>query len=189
MTRRLLIVLPILVLAAATLLFFLGRSRIEDRASLVPGPSGLLEDPRLESVRLFFGDPLSYRMLTEERVVASGRDMTERLRICVRELASGPLIAGAPVLPSQTRLNEAFVDPWGLAYLDFNRAFLGQRRARPAEEWLVIASIVHTVTGNFPEIRRIRFMIDGQVITSLAGYIDLEEPVGPEQFPLDAALR
>lgn len=189
MARRLLIILPILVLAAATALFFLGRGRIEDRPSLLPGPSALLVDPWLQSVRLFFGDPLSYRLLTEERVVVSGRDMTEQLRICIRELASGPLAAGAPVLPSQARLNEAFVDPWGLAYLDFNRAFLGQRRARPGEEWLAIASVVHTVTANFPEIRRIRFMIDGQVITSLAGYIDLEEPVGPEQFPLDAALR
>lgn len=189
MARRLLIILPILVLAAAAVLYFLGRGRIEDRAGLVPRPSGLLEDPRLESVQLFFADPAGYRLITEERVIVSGRDMTERLRICIRELASGPLAGGAPVLPSQTRLNEAFVDPWGLAYLDFNRALLGSRRPGEGEEWLAVASIVHTVTANLPEIRRIRFMIDGEVITSLSGYIDLEEPVGAEQFPPGAALR
>jgi len=189
MARRLLIILPILILAGAAVLYILGRGRIEERPRLVPMSSGLIEDPRLESVQLFFGDPAGFRLVSEERIVVSGRDMTERLRICIRELASGPLAMGVPVIPSQTRLNEAFVDPWGLAYLDFNRALLGHRRPVGGEEWLAVASLVHTVTANFPAIRRIRFMIEGEVITSLAGYIDLEEPVGAEEFPPGAALR
>ena len=35
------------------------------------------------------------------------------------------------------------------------------------------------------EVREVRFLIDGQMVVSLAGYMDLEEPLRAEDFPLD----
>ena len=62
-------------------------------------------------------------------------------------------------------MRRAFIDPWGLAYLDFDRSVLGTRPLGDGEEWLVVASLVRTVCDNFPEVREVRFMIDGQVVS------------------------
>ena len=145
-----------------------------------PGPN---ESVRLETVVLCFGDPERIALRRETRTLVTGFTMDDRLGACVRELAAGSLTGGLPSLPPGTALRHAFVDPWGLAYLDFNRRLLGARVSGDGEEWLAVASIVRSVCDNFPEIREVRFMVDGEVVTSLGGVIDCEEPLRAEDFP------
>jgi hypothetical protein len=75
-----------------------------------------------------------------------------------------------------------FLDTWGVAYLDFTRDLLGRRPPDDGEEWLVVASIVRTMCDNFSEVRAVRVLIDGEMVVSLGGYMDLEEPLRAEEF-------
>ncbi len=43
-------------------------------------------------------------------------------------------------------------------------------------ERFLVGSVVNTLT-NFPEIKKVRFLLDGKEIESLAGHMDLTEPV------------
>jgi hypothetical protein len=187
MLRKILIGLVVLLLAAVVLLYIFGRGRVAERGAGLPAVNRLGEEARLESVRLYFGDPARFGLRAEERTLVAGPSLTDRLDVCIRELAAGSLTGGAPVIPSDTRLLNAFVDPWGLVFLDFNRALQGAQSPGDGEEWLAIASIVRTVCDNYPEIRQVRFMVEGQVVTSLAGYVDLEENLDGEAFPLTPA--
>jgi hypothetical protein len=181
--RGILIALAVLLVAVVIVFYLLGRGRVEEKpvvAGRTPGPD---ESVRLETVTLYFGDPERIALRRETRTLVTGPTMNDRLGVCIRELAAGSLTGGLPTLPPGTALRHAFVDRWGLAYLDFNRQLLGARAPGDGEEWLAVASIVRSVCDNFPEIREVRFMVDGEVVTSLGGVIDCEEPLRAEDFP------
>jgi len=180
--RRVLLIFALAVLVGAGVLFLLGRGRLgEVQRELRPAGAG---PARLMTVRLYFGHPEHSGLVREDRVLLRGERLEDRLRDCIRELAAGPLTGGVPAVPERTTLKRAFLDPWGLAWLDFNRGLLGRRSPGDYEEWLAVASLVRTVCDNFPEIREIRIMVEGQVVVSLNGYIDLEEPLSSDDFPL-----
>lgn len=48
-------------------------------------------------------------------------------------------------------------------------------------EELLISSVVKTLT-EFPEVKKVKFLIDGKSVETLAGHMDLSEPLGREDF-------
>lgn len=178
--RRVWLVLLALLAIGAGVLIFLARVRVQDR-DVRPRPFAEAGEATLQTLRLYFGDPARGGLVREDRSAVMPVTLAGRLTACVRELAEGSHAGNQDILPRRAALQRAFVDPWGLAYLDFNPAIAS---AGDRQEWLVVASIVRTVCENFPEIREVRFMVAGQVVTSLRGYVDLEEPLSPEDFPL-----
>ena len=181
--NRILIIVGLLMVVAAGALYLLGRDRIGvlDRGL---EPSRGRGDQSLITLRLYFGNPEGSGLVREDRAVVTSGTLRERLQSCIRELAAGPATDAIPSVPAATTVREVFVDRWGLGYVDFDRGVLGRRRPGDYEEWLAVAALVHTICDNFAEIREVRFMIDGQVVTSLDRYIDLEEPLNSEDFPL-----
>jgi hypothetical protein len=179
--RRVLIVLVTMIAVGAGVLILLGRGRVRER-DVVPHPFASAGEAILQTLHLYFGDPAGGGLVREDRSAVMPATLAERLTACIHELAQGSRVGNAPVLPPRAGLARAFVDPWGLAYLDFDAAIVAAPGDR--EEWLAVASIVRTVCENFPEVREVRFMVDGQVVTSLGGYVDLEEPLGPEDVPI-----
>ncbi len=179
--RKILIGIAVLLVAGVGVLYLLGRGRVADVPPARPPGTG--QEARLQMLRLYFADPKRLVLRGEERSVVAGTTLNERVVACVRELAAGSLTGAGPVVPPGTRLTSAAVDPWGLASLDFNRRILGSGRPGDGEEWLAVASIVRSVCDNFPEVRRVRFLVEGRTVTSLGGGIDLEEPLAAEDFP------
>jgi hypothetical protein len=181
--RRLFFIIAALVAIVAGVLILLGRGRVRE-GDASPRPFAQAGESNLQTLRLYFGDPAGRGLVREDRSAVMPVTLAERLSACIRELAEGSRAGNLPVLPRGAGLRRAFVDPWGLAYLDFDAGIAASAGDR--EEWFAIASIVRTVCENFPEVREVRFMVSGQVVTSLRGYIDLEEPLGPEDFPLQS---
>lgn len=180
MAQRVFFVIGVLLLAVVGVLYFLGRGRIETSTAR-PRARALEATSRIESQRLFFGDPKKIGFVEERRAVASGQNLETRARALVRELARGPLEGGLPVLPPETRLSHAFLDRWGVAYLDFEPSITATKQL-DGREWLMVGSLVRSVCANFPEVRAVRFMIDGEIVSSLSGYIDLDEPLTASDF-------
>ncbi|MBI3090830.1 MAG: GerMN domain-containing protein [Candidatus Tectomicrobia bacterium] len=85
--------------------------------------------------------------------------------------------AGAAGIPEGTRLAAYFLTPDGTLYLDVNEAF----RAQPQGSWSEAVgayAVVNTLTSNFPEVRRVQFLVEGKPATTLAGHLDLSRPLG-----------
>jgi hypothetical protein len=184
--RWLWITLIVLILVGAGLLILLGRKEVGGSGRTAVG-FGAGADVQLITARLYFGDPTGSGLTREDRVILVGRSLEDRIRDGLSELAAGPTAGGLASVPAQMKLRRLFLDPWGLVYLDFDRGLLGRTAPGDYEEWLAVAAIVRTVCDNFPEVREVRFMIQGQVVTSLNGYVDLEEPLDSGDFPLTAA--
>jgi hypothetical protein len=81
-------------------------------------------------------------------------------------------VVQSPVL-KELKLREFFLDAAGTGYVDVVPAPQGGIKASAWEELLAVYSIVNTLTQNFDEIKRVRFLIDGKEAQLLAGHIDL----------------
>lgn len=61
----------------------------------------------------------------------------------------------------------------GLCVVDLNPAFADGHRSGILVEQLSVLSMVETLTANLPNVRRVRFLVDGKDRETLAGHVDL----------------
>ena len=59
--------------------------------------------------------------------------------------------------------------------IDLNSKFADAHRSGIFVEELTMLSIVKTIAANFPEIRRVKFLVDGKERDTLAGHADLKQ--------------
>ena len=102
----------------------------------------------------------------------SGRQ--QRAEELARALISLYLEKNSPhVIGAGTEVRSVFlVDP-GVAVIDMNGAFADSHRSGVLVEELTVASLIHTITANTPNIVRVKILIDGKERETLAGHADL----------------
>lgn len=102
----------------------------------------------------------------------SGRQ--QRAEELARALISLYLEKNSPhVIGAGSEVRSVFlVDP-GVAVLDMNGAFADSHRSGVLVEELSVASLIHTVTANTPDILKVKILIDGKERDTLAGHADL----------------
>ncbi len=61
----------------------------------------------------------------------------------------------------------------GTAFVDLNRENLS---GSSTQETLLISQIVRTLRESFPEVLRVQFLVDGQVVESLMGHMAADKP-------------
>ena len=79
------------------------------------------------------------------------------------------------IFPRGAKLNGVTVDN-GTAYVDFSETLQRYFVGGSTGEELLVTSLVDTLT-EFPEIKRVQILIDGAEIETLAGHMDLSEPL------------
>jgi len=80
----------------------------------------------------------------------------------------------SPVL-KELRLRALYLDASWAVTVDLSAASPNQKeiRASAEDELLAVYALVNTLTQNFPEVRQVRFLLDGREAQTLAGHIDL----------------
>ena len=75
----------------------------------------------------------------------------------------------------ELRLRALYLDASWTATVDLSAAAPNQKeiRASAEDELLAVYALVNTLTQNFPEVRQVRFLMDGREAQTLAGHIDL----------------
>lgn len=64
----------------------------------------------------------------------------------------------------------------GLAYVEFNDAFLKTGAGGSLTERLELASIVNTLT-EFKEIKEVMFIVNGEPVNQISGHVDMTNPL------------
>ena len=124
-------------------------------------------------------------LLTPEiRTVTLPENDAAALAMVMRELLKGSANASVPKsLPADTVLRAAYLLPDGNAIIDLGGPTLtGGWNTGSHQEMIAAYSIVETVTVNFPSVRRVRVLVNGQVTPTLAGHVELEKPLYPMKF-------
>ncbi|MEA3466336.1 MAG: GerMN domain-containing protein [Thermodesulfobacteriota bacterium] len=142
-------------------------------------PSGsIAEIPEVQrEVILYFGDTESSFLVQELRNIDECFSEDECVFALVRALIAGPVADTIPVLPEQALLLGVQIIE-GTVRLNFNRAFISYHPGGSSSELLTIHALVNTLAANFPHIRELVLLVEGQPIETLCGHVDLRQPIG-----------
>jgi spore germination protein GerM len=134
----------------------------------------------MRTVVLYFESP-EMLLVAEQRDVALPENPAGALALVVRELFKGSANAGVPRLfPADTVVRGAFLLPEGTAFVDLGGRTLTQGWGTGShEELMAVYSLVQTVAANFPEVKRVRMLVNGQPAETLGGHISLAKAFAP----------
>lgn len=134
------------------------------------------QNPVVETikVKLYFVDNDTKKLVAEERQVEKTRAMARKV---LEELLKGPEAEkhGA-VFPAGTRLLDINIKAdQQVCLVDFSTEI---KSLSAQEEKILVYSIANTL-GQFPNIKGVAFMVEGQRVPTL-GKMDLSKPVKPD---------
>ena len=126
------------------------------------------------TVALFFASWGGDYLLPEKRKIFYTTSVTDQAKQAVIELINGPKQSHlfSPI-SSSTTLRELYIAADGTAYVDLSQEFRDNHWGGAEGEILSIYSIINTLTINFPSIQRVKILVEGKEIDSIAGHISL----------------
>lgn len=149
-------------------------------------------------VILYFGltqEPLLY---PETRQVEGCEADTECVKEVVAALAAGPDVKSGlvKVLPEGTLLRNVEISE-DLVTLDFNTRLVNGHPGGSLSELLTVYALVDTIAANFPHLRQVQLLIEGQPQATLKGHVEIATPVkadfswtsNPEEEELTIPVR
>lgn len=149
-------------------------------------PDEAKRDPKLENkvsnrtVTLYFESP-ELLLTPEQRTLALPERDAAAISPVVSEVIKGSANASVPRLfPADANVRGAFLLPDGTAIVDLGGPSLTNGWSTGSHaEVMALYSVVHTLTANFPAVRRVRFLVNGQAVETLAGHVRIDRSLRP----------
>lgn len=163
------------------LVFGLLVARQLHQTSTPPGPAGGENVPRRDIV-LYFGSADGRQLVAETRQVEGCQEESDCLRQVVAALLSGPLAESTPLFPAHAVVRGVTLQG-GTAVVDLSREALDEHPGGSLSELLSVFGLANTLAGNFPQVRDVSILIEGQPVETLKGHLDLRRPI-PADFAL-----
>jgi hypothetical protein len=118
-------------------------------------------------------------------------DPVQRSKQVLRALIASAPTAEQRTLPADTELLGFYILGDGTAVVDFSDALTSEIPSGILSEQLTLDSITKTLENNVPALRRLKILIHGQEVDTLAGHVDLTgffdlNPPSP-QSPADSS--
>lgn len=112
-----------------------------------------------------------------QREVPFGETTAEQARAIVEAQIApvdGPL---ASAIPPGTTLRALYVSERGEAFVDLSTEVTSKHPGGALEELFTVYTIVNALTVNLPAVTRVQILIDGKEADTLAGHVDLRQPL------------
>lgn len=97
----------------------------------------------------------------------------QRAKQVLNELISSPPTPEQRTLPADATVLGFYILPDGTAIADFSDALVAEIPSGIASEEMAVNSIAQTLEANVPSLRRLKVLIHGQEVDTLAGHVDL----------------
>jgi spore germination protein GerM len=139
-----------------------------------PQPAGTVQ------ISLFFAAPDGQGLERETREIdACGNDLVECVQDSVEELVNGPMGELGRTLPDTTIVNSVKVNG-DTAVVDFSKELADGLPGGSSSEMTAVYSVVDTISFNFHQIKKVKFLLEGQDVETLKGHLDLRAPLEPD---------
>lgn len=141
-------------------------------------------------IRLYY-ESEAMLLVPEPRNVALPESPAGAIPMVVRELIKGPARpTSLRLFPPDTAVRGAYLLPEGIVIVDLGGPTLTSGwGAGSHTEIMAIYSLVHTLTANFTEVRRVRIVINGTPAETLGGHVSLARSLGPMPTLIDPRAR
>jgi hypothetical protein len=100
-------------------------------------------------------------------------DPVERSRQLLHKLTVDPPTPGQRTIPADATVLGFYILPDGTAIADFSEALSSEMPSGILSEEMAVNSIAQTLGNNVPALRRLKILIHGQEVETLAGNVDL----------------
>lgn len=137
-------------------------------------------------ITLYFLAP-SGRLSPERRSISPEGTPDTQARRVIEELLKGPSGSLSKVLPLGTSLRAIYLRPDGTAYVDFDAGFSRGLSGGSEDGLTAIWSVTDTLAANFPEVTRVKILVEGEEVLDLGGHLDLSRPLVPDMSLIEGA--
>lgn len=145
------------------------QARRELAQSLAVNPS----DPRVKA-KLFWASDSDNSSLAPAAVeLPLSSDPVLRAKQVINTLLAGPVEPELRTVPPDAVLLAFYLLPDGTGIADFSEALATSIPSGIASEQMAVDSITRTLEANVPQVQRLRILIHGQEVETLAGHLDL----------------
>jgi spore germination protein GerM len=128
-------------------------------------------------VTLYFSDEGEEYLVGENREIMKRDEVKEEAEETIHELIRGPKGKLLRTLPPRTKILGLQLDAKGVAKVNFSQALHGDHPGGSSAEMMTLYSIVNSLALNFPEIKKVQILIEGEEKQTIAGHLSLEEPI------------
>lgn len=146
------------------------------RRELLPPAPVTSGDPKVKA-QMFWGSKSEDGSLVAVTVeLPLSKDPVLRAKQILNTLLAGPVDPEARTLPPDAALLAFYILPDGTAIADFSEALGTAIPSGIQSEQLAVDSITRTLEANVPQVQRLKILIHGQEVDTLAGHLDLTQP-------------
>ena len=133
-----------------------------------------------QAVTLYFPSNPEGKLQAETRALALAADPADRIRQIVLALVEGPKEGESRALPPSADVRAVFLTPDGTAYVDLSSGAFADFNPGIQSETLAVYSVVDSLTANLRDVKRVKFLVQGQEAETLDGHADLTAPFVPD---------
>ena len=126
---------------------------------------------------LYFADKDSLFLIAERRVLRHMEGPTNFSRKILEALIDGPSGGYTRAIPQDTILRAVYITADGICYVDVSAEIKDNHPRGVQSELLTLYSLVNSLILNIPEIKAVKILIDGHESMTLAGHIDVQDPI------------
>ncbi|MBI3583245.1 MAG: GerMN domain-containing protein [Nitrospinae bacterium] len=137
-----------------------------------------------DSIILYFSSNNEEYLVPEVRQIILRGHIEGQILEVIKELIKGSTVQQTNngkglinVIPDGVRVNGARLEEDGTLFVDFSKELKERHPGGSWAEMLTIYSIVDTIIKNFPDIKRVKILIEDEEIETLAGHIDTRLPL------------
>lgn len=185
MTRRAIIGAVVFIVAALVIWWVLfvavprwnrGGDVPEDAAAAAPQGQPDVAQRKITATLYFISDD-GMSLVPVQREVAFGDPVVEQARQIIEAqlaIVQQPLASAVPI---GTKLRAVFLSDKGDAFVDLSAEVTGNHPGGALDELFTVYTIVNALTVNLPAISRVQILVDGKEVDTLAGHVDLRQPL------------
>ena len=145
-------------------------------------------DPRVKT-KLFWSSEAEDSTLVPVTIeLPLSDDPVLRSKQVLNTLLAGPVDPELRTVPPDAVLLAFYLLPDGTAVADFSEALATSIPSGIVSEQLAVDSIARTLEANVPRVQRLKILIHGQEVETLAGHLDLTEAFVVNTKPLQPPL-
>src|SRR5262245_26461729 len=130
-------------------------------------------DPRVKAKLFWISDADNSALAPAIVELPLSQDPVLRSKQVLNTLLAGPVDAELRTLPPDAVLLAFYILPDGTAIADFSEALATSTPSGIASEQLAVDSMARTLEANVPQVKRLKILIHGQEVETLAGHVDL----------------
>ncbi len=125
---------------------------------------------------LFFGDADGRGLVARRVDVPLGASVSDQGEAILAAALGTPPSGTLRVVPVGTRVRAFYLDGTGTGFVDLSGEVRTKHTGGSFAEALTVAAVVNAVTANLRAVARVRVLVDGKEVETLAGHVDLTGP-------------